>query len=363
MKLFLSLLFIISSNAFALEAVVTVLEAPLFRAKSYDAPVVQYFRKGVVIKIHPALKNITKYDHMAPSPEKYNELKKKLESLPEWQDPLFKDGKEHTVYLEDEFIPVIDRLGNIAYVLSEHIYVYFEDEREFTQNFPKKDPTDYRLQEPLPKNYPLYTPTGHRGQIYLGFSQAYNESYNYPDSIKTKSYTNPIEINMSALWQAPQDTRDRFYVGANWFFKGYENTYTFFDSRTSKEKYFQFGLGPVLSYDAYKGEKNRLNFSYSINFIPLNHLTISQELEDRKDQRVYRALNFSTRLGIQYHRKDITDDVDFILGTSIDYESPASFQAQQAGDEPAWWQKVGGEKYTTRGFFTLSGFMGLQSAY
>lgn len=363
MKLLLLAFLFITAKAFALEAVVTVLEAPLLRAKSYDAPVVQYFRRGDVIKVHPALKNTTKYDDMAPPPGKYRELKKKLESLPEWQDPLFKDGKEHTAYIEDEFIPVVDRLGNIAYVLSEHIYVYFEDEREFAQIVPKKDPTDYRLQEPLPKNFPLFKPTGSRGQIFVGMSQAYNESYNYPDSVKTKSYANPVELYMSVLKQAPHDLRDRFYIGANWYFRGYENSYDFFDFRSAKEKYFQFAIGPLLSYDAYKGEKNRLNISYAINLIPINNLMITQELDDKKEQRVYRAINFSSRLGFQYHRKEIAEDMDFVLGTFMHYESPASFQAQDAGSNRNWWRKIGGEKYTTRGFFTLTGYLGVQAAY
>lgn len=363
MKILLVLLLIFSVNALALEAVVTVLETPIFKEKSCDSPVVQYLRKGQVIKVHPSLANSTKYDHLAPSPEKFKELKKKIEQLPEWQDPLFKEGKEQSVYLEDEFIPTVDRLGNTAYVLSNHIYVYFDDPREFSQKVIRKDPTDYRLEEPLPHKYPLYTPSGHRGQVLLGFSRPYNESYNYPDQVKTKSYMTPVELYMSVLWQAPHDFSDRLYVGANWHFKTFENSYSFFDFRESTERYLQLGLGPLLSYDAYKGEKNRLNLSFSINIHPLNEVTIVQKDGEEKDSRLYRGFNFSSRLGAQYHRKAITEDVDFVLGTSFHLESPTKFQAQNAGTQTSWWKKIGGETYQTRGFFTLTGYIGLQASY
>lgn len=347
----------------ALEAVVTVIEAPMFKDKDLNSQVVQYLRKGEVIKVHSALANTKKYNHLSPHPEKYQELKHKIEQLPEWQDPLFKGGQEQVVHLTDNFIPTVDRLGNTAYVRSDHIYVYFDDSREFAQKASLKDETDYRLEEPLPRNYPLHSPSGHRGQILMGFSRPYNEGYKYLDSAKTKGYMTPAEIYMSLLWQAPHDFSDRFYIGGNWHFKAFENSFTFFDFRESKERYIQLGLGPVISYDAYKGEKNRLNLSYSINFHPLNYVAITQAKDGEKDTRVYRGLNFSSRVGIQYHRKSIIEDMDFVLGTAFHFESPARFQAQNAGDQTGWWRNIGDDKYETRAFVTLTGYIGLQAAY
>jgi len=55
-----------SAEALALEAVVTVLETPMFKTKSYDAPVVQYLRKGDIIKVHPSIANRREFDEYAP---------------------------------------------------------------------------------------------------------------------------------------------------------------------------------------------------------------------------------------------------------------------------------------------------------
>src|SRR5690606_30295183 len=112
-------------EALALEAVVTVLETPLFKDRSYEAPVVQYLRKGDVIKIHPSVANDRRMNEYAPAPEKLKAVREKFQSQPEYtDDPLFAGEERNTYYIEDEFIPTLDRQGNTVWVLSEHIYVY-----------------------------------------------------------------------------------------------------------------------------------------------------------------------------------------------------------------------------------------------
>lgn len=356
-------LLLLSAPALALEAVITVLEAPMFKTKSYDAEVTQYMRKGEVIKLHPSLNTNPEFDHLAPPPEKLKAIKDKLAALPEWRDPLFRDGKEEVAFIEDEFIPAFDRHGTVGYVLSSQVYVYYEDSREFAQKVPKHDPTDYRLSEPLPKNYPLKTVAGHRGQMAFTFSQPYNESYHYQDAAKTKSYSNPMGLQTAILWKASHDQQDRLFFGANLVVKAWENTYSFFDRRKSQEKYIQAGFGPMIVYDAYKGTENRLSLAFSINVNPLSFSTISQNNGTVQETRTYRAFNLSSRLGIQYHRKKIVDDLDFVLGTSVDFESQASYQAQDGGGNQTFWRKLGGDTYKTRAFLGITGYAGLQVAY
>ena len=356
---------IFSSKVFALDAVVTVLETPMFREPNYDAPVVQYLRKGDVIKIHPSIANDRNYDQHAPSPEKLAALKKQMKASPEYnQDPLFKGEEENTFYLEDEFIPTLDRQGNRVYVLSEHLYVYFNDSREFGQNIGRKDPTDYRLEEPLPKNYPLKTPSGYRGQFIMGFTQPNYESYPYQDSIKTKGYTSPIDLNLTFLRQAPGNYQDRLFIGGTMNFRTYQNTYTFQDRRFSEEEAIKFGLGPTISYDAFKGDKNRVNLSATIIVNLFDRLTITQSLDKTtKDSRIYQAYSIAPRLSLQYHRKQILEDIDLVLGTAMEVGTATSYQAKNGGSQPGWWQNLGSDKFTTRTTFTLGGYVGIQSAY
>ena len=360
---FLWVLFFGISNAFALDAVVTVLETPMLKSKNYDALVVQYLRKGDVIKVHPSLNNNTDYDHMAPPPAKLAKLKKAMDESPEWnQDPLFKGKVTHSD-IDDEFIPTLDRQGNTVYVIREHLYVYFTSPKEFDQKLLDKDPTDYRLEEPLPKTYPLYSPGGYRGLMTLGLTQPYYESYPYPSSVKTKGYTSPVDLNLTYLRKTKDDKYDRFFFGGTFNLRSFTNSYTLFSGINAQEKGFKLGIGPYICYDAFKGEENRINLYGSINVNLFNQLNVSQELNGVEEQRNYRALSVAPRIGVQYHRKQILEDVDFILGTFMEAEPATTFRSSSAANQDSWWVSRGSDKFKTRTTFTLGGYLGFQSAY
>lgn len=351
------------SNAFALDAVVTVLETPMLKSKSYDAPVVQYLRKGDVIKIHPSLNNNTDYDHLAPSPKKLARLKKELDESPEWnQDPLFK-GQATKAHIEDEFIPTLDRQGNTVYIIRDHLYVYFTNPKELDQSTLRKDPTDYRLEEPLPKKYPLYSPTGFRGQFIIGLTQPYFESYPYPSNVKTKGYSSPIDVNISLLRNRPDDKYDRFYFGGTANIRTYTNSYTLFNGVEAQETGMKLGLGPYISFDAYKGTENRINLYGSINVNFFNQINVSQSSGSVEEQRNYRTISIAPRIGVQFHRKQVLEDVDFVLGTAMEIEPATTFRSTSAANQEDWWVSGGSDKFKTRTTFTLAGYIGFQSAY
>lgn len=353
-----------SAEALALEAVVTVLETPMFKSKSYDAPVVQYLRKGDVIKIHPSVANRREFDEYAPPAAKRKALMDELKKTPEYnEDPLFKGSEKNTAYIEDEFIPTLDRQGNTVYVLSSHIYVYFNDTREYDQLITTKDPTDYRLEEPLPKNYPLKTPSGYRGQFLFGITQPYYESYDYFDSTKTKGYSTPYDLSYTILRQAPGNYQDRLFIGGTLAFRYFENSFTFYDRRLSEEKGIKLGLGPTISYDAFKGDKHRINLSGSIIVNLFDRFYISQSLDGQQEDRDYVGYSVAPRFSIQYHRKGIAEDVDFILGTALEVGTATTYRAQNAGRNTGWWQQIGNDSFTTRTTFMLGGYVGIQSAY
>jgi hypothetical protein len=351
------------SDTFALDAVITVLEAPVFRTKSLKGKIVQYLRKGDVIKIHSAVGKNEIYDHISPDPERIDSIKKEMIEKGEFQDPFFSNTFHEPINRDDTFIPFIDKSGSLAYVLSNHLYVYYEDKREFSESEITFDETDYRLKEPLPPNYPLSQKTGYRGQAILGFSQPYTESYPYPDSIKTKGYSSPVELYLSFLNQPRHEARDRFYFGPSLRFRRFENTFFFFDKRESQEIYYEFSLGPSIQFDAYKGEKNRLNLAFNIHFQPWNFLKITQSDANESESRTYRGYGFSSRLGIYYHRKSISENLDFIIGSSLDLDLPLSYQAQSGAGNTSWWQKLGGEKFRPKSSFGVTTALGIQAAY
>lgn len=363
MKILL-LALLITTNAFALDAVITVLEAPIFREPRTDSKIVQYKRKGDIIKVHPSLDNEDRYDSMAPSETKLARVRKELSATPEWQeDPLFRDKELTVANADDEFIPILDRQGKLAYVLSSQIYVYYNNRRELDKRISSDDPTDYRLQEPLLKNYPIITTNGYRGQILLGVTQPYYESYPYFQSVKTKGYQSPIDVNLTLLKRYPKDVQDRFYYGVTLNVRSFENSYLFADNSSSTEKGLRFGAGPYLSYDAFKGEKNRVNLFGQVNVNFFDQLQISQQNAVGSDTRNYRAYSFTPRVGFQYHRKAILEEIDFVLGTAVELQQPTSYKAQSGATQLNMWQNEGGDSFTTRASITLAAFLGIQAAY
>ena len=117
-----------------------MLEAPFFREPDLDSKVVQYKRKGDIITIHPSVGNTDKFNHLSPEQKKLNIVRRKLKKTPEWnEDPMFKGDIDDVFSLQDDFIAVLDRQGKRAYVMKEHIYVYFNDTREFVSYWPLLD--------------------------------------------------------------------------------------------------------------------------------------------------------------------------------------------------------------------------------
>jgi hypothetical protein len=364
MKQLILLLICLTTNALAIEAVVTVLETPMLKFRSYEAPVVQYLKKGDVIKLHPSINNNRNFDIYSPSPEKMAEIKSSNQLLSESEDdPLSQGRGDTTAYPEDEFLPTLDRLGNTVYVIASHLYLYYNDKRELNQKVIAKDPTDYRLQEPLLKNYPIISPEGYRGQLLLGFTQPYFESYDYKDQFKTKSYQSPLDLNFTALKQAPGNYQERLFLGVSLNFRHYKNEFSFNDKRAAVEEGFRFGLGPTISYDAFKGEKNRINLSGTVLVNFLDRLYVGQSSQTTKEERQYQGSSLSPRFSIQYHRKSILEEVDFILGTSLEIGTPTTFRARNAGKDTTLWRNLGNDTFTTRPTFTFGAFLGVQSAY
>ncbi len=365
MKLLIFAFILIATEAFALEAVITALEAPYFREPSMDSFIVQYARKGDIIKIHPSVGNTDKYNHLAPEQKKLSNVRKKLKKTPEWnEDPMFKGDIDDTFSIQDDFIAVLDRQGKRAFISKDHLYVYFNDTREFTQAPHRYDETDYRLEEPLPKNYPLPHKTGYRGIFLFGIVQPYYESYPYLSPTKTKGYSSPMDVSVTLMKEAGDKKLDRFYFGGTGNLRHYRNSFTFINGTKSTEENFRFGLGPYISYDAFKGNKNRVNIFTSINVYLFNFTTINQTTSTNlSDNRTYQAYTIAPRIGVQYHRKNIFPEIDFVAGTGLEMETPSTYKAKDGAKVDGIWKNNGSDSFNSRFVWNVGAFLGLQSAY
>ncbi len=361
--LFILLSFV--SSAYALEAVITVLEAPMLEEKSENSKVVQQLRKGDVIRIHPGYNPNLDYEHLAPTAEKQAELLKKWKESPEAkEDPIFQ-GTSYDIDPEDRFVPTLDRRGKTAYVLREHIFIYYENEKELEQAPKYVDETDYRLDEPLPRKYPLYSPTGYRGQVTLGIAQTYLQNYSYIENIRSKGYQSPLDVSITLLKRAHDDKFDRLYLGVLFSLRSFKNDYILFNGRNTSESYFKLGLGPSITYDAYKEVKNRLSLNISMNVWAWDSVNIKQSdrQQSLSDERHYKSFTLAPRIGAQYHRKQILKDIDFVIGFFAEAEWQHTYRTSTKAQQNAWWNAPKTDKFTASTLFNLVGIIGFQSAY
>ena len=175
-------------KSFALEGVVRVLQTPLFEKRSINSKIKQYLRKGKKIFIVDF--------ETSTNPTKIN-----------YENPYERNFFEVTTSNE-EFFETIDRNGEKAYVLSKHLKVIYKDERELVR-IRKKDPydsTDYRLEEPLPRTYPISIPNRYRSILAYTFGPQRKINYPYLETIKGEKFK-PVKGVRNAINKKLKDPK------------------------------------------------------------------------------------------------------------------------------------------------------------
>lgn len=354
---------LIAGHAAAGEGRVVVLEAPLFRRPSVKSKIVQYVQKGETIYIHPQVfADENKYRNFRPSEKKRLDIEKKMANDPDLKDPYF-DGQEANYNSRMNFVLTKDNQGRDAWIIRNHVRVWYEDEREFTQLNPRPDPTDYRLVEPLPEGYPLYDHDKVRGWLQFSMGSEFSRNYPYKEKIVAESYGRQLEFNAAMLWQRASDLADRTYLGAFLTVRTSSSDYTL-EERQSKETWARIGFGPLITYDPYRYEKNRITLFFSPILYPYAQVSITQQ--DRsgiEDTRAYWGWSGSGRFGAQYQRLKITSSLDFVIGVWGEIEGPLSMRSKNTARVPLWWAENKGDNFSTGFTYTLAGQIGIQSSY
>ena len=357
------MLFMLLVNAaWAGEGRISVLEAPMFKRPSIKSKIVQYVQKGEAIYIHPqVLVDEKKYRQLRPEEGKRLQLEKELANDPDLQDPLFADGIPP--YNErSNSILTKDNQGRDAWILRNHVHVWYEDEREFTQLDPNPDPTDYRLKEPLPEGYPLFDHDKVRGWLQFSVGSAFDKNYPYQEKISSEAYGQQLEFNTALLWRRPSDNRDRTYVGGLLTVRTSKSDYTI-ETRRSTETWTRIGLGVLLTYDPYRFERNQITLYVSPILYPYAQASITQSSGDVDDTRNYWSWGGSARFGAQYQRLKITPALDFVIGAWAEAEAPMSMRSKNTARVPVWWRNNKGDRFSTGFTYTLAGQIGIQSSY
>lgn len=349
------------------KAVVTVLEAPLFRTPDPDTQVVQYLRKGEELYIHPAefekdpFQNIEVPDDevIKEDTENYNR---------DYADPLFQ--KSSDVYRPDPdslFYKTLSANGKDAYILKEHVFLLYNDSRELDQKVALHDPTDYRIPEPLPKGFPFIQSAGNRTSVSLGLGLPSDAPYSYPGKIEDSGFGFFKEINL--IWAKNQGSRitKRFFFGGMLNASMYELEYKLSGANTgnrqAKERNFKLSAGPYASYDIWKAQSYLINLYGSLQFVFLDIIDVEQEsTEDSSlsDARSFSSYHISPRAGVSFQKPRALYALDFIAGFNVSVELPHTFSAQDEAKVEAWWD---GDEFSQKTYTQITYFLGFQSSF
>lgn len=356
-------LLLLCQTALAGEGRVSVLEAPLFRRPSVKSKIVQYVQKNELIYIHPqVLVDEKKYREFRPDEATRLKLEEQLAKDSDLKDPFFEDGAP-AYNPSSKFVLTKDNQGRDAWILREHVHVFYEDEREFTQLEPRPDPTDYRLREPLPASYPLYDHDKVRGWLQFSLGSAMAKNYPYRERITSEAYGRQLELNAAMLWIRPSDRRERSYFGGFFTVRTSTSDYTITGGRRTTETWTRFGLGPLLSYDPYRFEQHVVTLYVAPIVYPYAQASITQKLAAAEDTRNYWAWGASARFGAQYQRLKVTSVLDLVVGVWAEAEGPLTMRSKNTARVPAWWRENSNDRFSTGFTYTLAGQIGIQSSY
>lgn len=322
-------------------------EAPLLPEESFNTRPVQHVRKGQVIYIHDKHFGLADYQvtftgYIDEGSEEYNKV----------SDGVDKEG----------FFQTLDKSGHTAFIEKKYVKLIYKDEREKESALVpwKNDPTDYRLEEPLPRKYPLYEVTGMKASAAMAFGPARKLNYNFTSDILRETYSGRLGGEFTFARKVAFDEYDRFYFG------GMGHVYTSFNEFflengvEANEFYAEIGAGPMISYYFYRGDNwgASLNSGITINW---QRVLVSQS-GNGSEERIYSGLMFTPKFQLLVTRSNLVPTVDLLFGANFQFNLDTMLTSSQTIVNEDFWQ-VESDGYTIPTGGVMALFFGIHSSY
>ena len=287
-------IFCLSGKILAGEAIVTVLEAPLLEKQDMNSRVLQIIKKGQTLYIHDR--------YFLPSGEKRKEL----------------------------FLETLDAVGNRAWIPRNFVKLVYLDSREYQETLASRsgdvDPTDYRIDEPPPKNFPFVKLESTRASVVFKGASQNRINYPYPVEIQSKKLSPDFGLEVAYTLRAKQkfipDRPERIYWGMLWGYAVTRGKLTLADASQTRETESKMQFGPQVSYDAYRTQKYRLTLASSAT---LNlHRAIFAG-------RSFRWVSISPKFSSRLFFKGILPEVAFFTGVQLQFFLPHKLKSSSPG--------------------------------
>ncbi len=316
--------FLLAPKVFAYDAVVIVLEAPLLKEPRMNSTVLQTLRKGSKVYVP-------------------NEIGKGNE-LP-------------------AFVQTYDRVGNIAYVPAKYIKLITNDLAEYkTPVSLAHDPTDYRLEEPIPSTYPFDNTSFLRASAFASFAPNVNPSYAYNTAYHKQSFTSEIGLKINVTKKVSFDKWDRYYFGLTTSINTSGNTIQFDNGSHAKETSALIKLGPIITYDAYKTQRYRLTLGTGFTY---NYHKRSVQLvaDAGTEERLFTGFSMSPFANMMAQMTEVFPNTDLVAGADINFNMAHTLKTSDQLVVPEIWDAQAPDEIKS-GFKPQAAFLlGVQVRY
>lgn len=350
MKTLFILTLLFSTTVFAGRGVIITHEAPLLPEESFDTRPVQHVRQGDVIFIHDfhfgtADYEVTFSGYTDEESEQYNKVS---------------DGPDKI-----GFFRTMDRTGAVAFIEKKYVKLIYKDEREKQSSVDpwKNDPTDYRLEEPLPEGYPLYDVGGLKASAALAFGPSRKINYPYFSNITRESFTGRMGGEFTFARRVSFDKYDRFYFGGMGQVYTSISKFTLENGNTAEELYSELGAGPMLSYFIYRGENWGITYQGGITINWQRVLVNQVKANGDSEQRIFSAFNLTPKMQLLVTRSNLIPSFDVMFGTNFQFNLDTALTAGKTPELDDIWREGSDDSYIfpTGGVFSL--FVGIHSTY
>lgn len=309
--------------ASAYDGVIIVLEAPLLKSPSLSSTVLQVIRKGGKVYIPREIGN--------------------LEVMP-------------------EFIPTFDRAGNRAYVPSRYVKVVTGtvEERQQPIHFAGHDPTDYRIEEPIPSTYPFEDRSFLRASAAFIVANNTTSSYAYNSAFNDQRFRAEMGGRLTVTRKVAFDKYDRFYFGFIGLITSAKNTTKFKNENVAEESRGIIRGGPWLTYDAFKNDKYRLSIGSGFTF-NYHRTTLFVDSAMTSEQRIFSGFSIAPMTNTTLQVNDILPNTDFITGIDLSLFLPHTLTTTDDPEIPALWGEANQISSGLKAQASI--FMGIQVKY
>lgn len=325
-KLLFFFLVFFQITAYAREAMVIVFQASLYKEKNDTSTVLQNIRKGNKVYV-PASLDLTK-----PLPE---------------------------------YIETFDWTGNTAYIKSNHIKIVTNDdlEKKWPISIGKHDPTDYRIEEPIPPTYPFWDHSFGRASLEFTMGGNSQPAYNYGSSFAKQDYAMEKGVKFSLSKKVSFDNTDRIYYG---FILGYsyvKNAMSSLNDVYASEIRTLIRIGPYLSYDAFRSQEYRfsLGIGATYNFHRTSiYLNDAHDFFDYSEERIFGGTSISPMTSIGLQMDKVIPGASLLMGSDVYFYLPYKQTAPKKSTYPEIWKE---EQISSSLRAQISFFLGVQLKY